>query len=435
MQRPISDWMVRARGAVRRVGGGASRAACAAAWLALASVLPLIATVRAASQPPPIRVGVLEDSSGDFAAAGTPKLHAVQLAVEEINARGGVLGRRLEVIYYDPQSENRRYQEFARRLIQQDKVDVLFAGFTSASREAVRPIVDRAHQLYFYANEYEGGLCDRYAFVTGGVPEQLLSPMVSWLLKHVGKRFYTVAADYNFGQISGEWIRKLVKDGGGTIIGEEYIPLSVSQFSQTIANVQDVQPDVLMTLMIGANQTAFFEQAAAAGLKTPMASFVNGPVFYEHRRFKAPTFDGVYIAANYLEEIDTPANKSFVARWRTKFPNEPYVNQVGEDAYVGVLLYAKGVEAASTADQAAVIKALEGGTMCVDAPEGMVCIDPRTHHTSHNVTLAQVQPDHSLKIVQAFPDVQPYWLAEAGCDLTHKPDTTQYSPSNSPRLN
>jgi urea transport system substrate-binding protein len=384
------------------------------------------------AEPAPIKIGVIEDQSGDFAAAGTPKLHGVELAAKEINAQGGILGRQLVIISYDPQSDNRRYQEFARKAIQQDKVDVLFAGFTSASREAIRPIVDRNGQLYFYANEYEGGLCDSNTFVTGGVPEQLLTPLVSWLSKNVGKRFYTVAADYNFGQISGEWIRNLVASNGGTLVGEEYIPLSVSQFSSTIAKIQAAKPDVVMSLMIGANQTAFFEQAAAAGLKTPLASFVNGPVFYEHKKFKSPTFDGVYIAANYLEELQTTENKQFVERWRQKFPKEPYINQVGEDAYLGVKIYAEAVKNASSSDQAAVIKALEAGNVCVNAPEGKVCVDPKTHHTTHTVTLAQVLPDHSLKMIEIYPDQRPYWLSDAGCDLPKKRDNKQYTPSDPP---
>src|ERR1700733_11372198 len=173
-------------------------------------------SVRAAD---PIKIGQIEDSSGNFAAAGVPKVHGVALAVDEINAKGGLLGRKIQIIYYDSQSDNLRYQEFARRAIQQDKVDVLFAGFTSASREAVRPIVDRYKQLYFYTNEYEGGLCDKNVFVTGVVPEQVLSPFLPWMMEKFGKRVYTIAADYNFGQISAEWIRKIVKENHGEIIG------------------------------------------------------------------------------------------------------------------------------------------------------------------------------------------------------------------------
>jgi branched-chain amino acid transport system substrate-binding protein len=335
-------------------------------------------------------------------------------------------------VYYDPQSDNRRYQELARRLIEQDKVDVLFAGLTSASREAVRPIVDRAKQLYFYTNEYEGGVCDKNTFVTGVVPEQVLSPFIPWFIEHLGPNVYTIAADYNFGQISAQWLRKLVAENKGKMVGEEFIPLSVSQFSQTISKIQAAKPDFLYTLMVGANQASFFEQAAAANLTLPMASFVNGPVFYEHKLFAPPAFNSMYITANYVEELDTPANHEFVARWRAKFPKETYINQVGQDAYFSVYLYAKGVEMAGSADRVAVTKALEGENVCIDAPEGRVCVDPKTHHVSHSISLMKVEPDHSLKRLQVMADIKPYWLGSAGCDLTKKDDFSQYTPSNPP---
>src|ERR1700691_1738314 len=177
----------------------------------LAAIVALTATgIFANAEEAPIKIGQIEDSSGALAAAGLPKVHGLALAVDEINAKGGVLGRKLQVIYYDGQSDNTRYQEFARRAIQQDKVDVLFAGLTSASREAVRPVVDRYKQLYFYNNEYEEGVCDKNVFVTGVVPEQVLSPFLPWMMEKFGKRVYTIAADYNFGQISAEWIRQIV---------------------------------------------------------------------------------------------------------------------------------------------------------------------------------------------------------------------------------
>ena len=181
-----------------------------------------------------IKLGILEDQTGNFAIAVVPKIHAYEMAVKEINAKGGVLGRKLEIVRYDTQSDNTRFQEFARRLIEKDKVDVIFGAFSSASREAIRPIIDKAGMLYFYNNQYEGGVCDANVFVTGAVPEQQFSTLVPWMMEKYGKKVYTIAADYNFGQISAEWVRNIVKQNGGTMVGEEFIPLDVSQFSQTI---------------------------------------------------------------------------------------------------------------------------------------------------------------------------------------------------------
>ena len=125
-------------------------------------------------------------------------------------------------------------------------------------------------------------------FVTGAVPEQQFSTLIPWMMEKYGKKVYTIAADYNFGQISAEWVRSLVAEGGGTMVGEEFIPLSVSQFSQTIQNIQKAAPDFVVTLLVGANQASYYEQQAAAQVNLPMASSVNVGQAYEHKRFKPP---------------------------------------------------------------------------------------------------------------------------------------------------
>src|SRR3981081_3281138 len=237
----------------------------------------------------PIKLGVLEDQSGDFALATIGKVHGIQLATDEINAAGGISGRKLELVIYDTQSDNTRYQEFMRRVLQRDKVNVVFAGFSSASREAYRPIVDQLDGFAFYNNQYEGGVCDGHMVVTGAVPEQQFSTLIPWMIEKYGKRVYTIAADYNFGQISAEWVRMIVKQNGGEMVGEEFIPLGVSQFSQTIQNIQKVKPDVLITLLVGTAQSSYYEQANAAGLHVPMGSSVNVGQGYEHKPFQPPS--------------------------------------------------------------------------------------------------------------------------------------------------
>lgn len=380
----------------------------------------------------PIKLGLLEDQSGNFAIAVIPKIHAVELAVEEINSKGGVMGRKIKIIHYDTQSDNTRFQEFARRLIQQDKVDVILGAFSSASREAIRPIMDKYNQLYFYNNQYEGGVCDSNVFVTGAVPEQQFSTLIPWMMEKYGKRVYTIAADYNFGQISAEWVRMIVKEKGGTMVGEEFIPLSVSQFSQTVQNIQKAKPDVLVTLLVGANQASFYEQQAAANLGIPMASSVNVGQAYEHRRFKAPALKDMYVTANYVEEVDTPASNDFKQRFHAKFPKEPYINQEAANAYDAVYLYKAGVEKAGSTNQKKVAAALRSG-ICTTGPSGKVCIDPKSQHLSHTIYLIHVKADHSVEIPKVWDNIQPYWLGQVGCDLSKKSDHEQYTPSRLPK--
>ena len=196
--------------------------------IAIATVFTVTTSGMATAAEQPIKIGLLEDASGNFALPVIPKIHATELAIDEINAKGGILGRKIDLIQYDTQSDNTRFQQMARRLIKNDKVDVIFGAFSSASREAIRPIMDREKQLYWYNNQYEGGVCDSNVFVTGAVPEQQFSTLIPWMMAKYGKKVYTIAADYNFGQISAEWVRKIVKENGGTMVGEEFIPLSLS---------------------------------------------------------------------------------------------------------------------------------------------------------------------------------------------------------------
>ena len=178
----------------------------------------------------PIKLGVLEDQSGDFAAATIGKVHGIELATDEINAAGGIAGRPIELVVYDTQSDNTRYQEFMRRVLQRTRSTWSSPASPRASREAYRPIVNQFDGFAFYNNQYEGGVCDANMIVTGAVPEQQFSTLIPWMMEKYGKNVYTIAADYNFGQISAEWVRNIVKENGGTMVGEEFIPLGVSQF-------------------------------------------------------------------------------------------------------------------------------------------------------------------------------------------------------------
>ena len=401
----------------------------------LTSFLFIFSSVKADT----IKLGILEDETGNFAIAVVPKIHAYELAVKEINANGGVLGKKLEIVRYDTQSDNRRFQEFARRLIKKDKVDVVFGAFSSASRESIRGIMEKNKMLYFYNNQYEGGVCSKTTFMTGAVPEQQFSTLVPWMMEKYGKNVYTIAADYNFGQISAEWVRQIVKENGGTMVGEEFIPLDVSQYSQTIQKIQKAKPDVLMTLLVGAKQASFYEQQASAGLKIPMGTSINVGQAYEHKRFAPPALENMYVTVNYIEEVHDviksgefhDKSKDYVKRFRALYPDEPYINMESANAYNAIYIYAKAVEKAGTTETMKVVEALESG-ISQDGPSCVVTMDPKSHHGSHTIFLIEVGKGHKVSIPKIWKDIKPYWLGESGCDLANKADYSQYTPSNPP---
>ena len=395
------------------------------------SALFLLAAGNVAAQDR-LKIGLLEDVSGDIALMGAPKLNGTLLALEEINAAGGIMGRQVDVVHLDPQMDNARYQEFARRLIKRDKVDVLIGGITSASREAIRPIIDRTDTFYFYTNQYEGGVCDGNMVSTGAVPEQQFSTLIPWMVEKFGKNVYVIAADYNFGQLSAVWTRDIMTKLGGKIIGEEFIPLGVSQFGQTIQNIQKAKPDWLMMLNVGAAQDSFFEQAAAAKLNIPMGSSIKIMLGFEHKRFAPPALTNMHAVANWFEEIDTPVAEDFKKRWRAKFPEEKYINDMGYNAYVTMYMYKMLVETAQSIKKDDLRKVIATGEACIDAPEGRICIDPKSQHTSHHMRLISVDEDHKVHVTKDFGLIEPYWLGEVGCDLTKHDPKEQYDPNNLP---
>jgi urea transport system substrate-binding protein len=441
----------------------------------------------------PVKVGFIEDESGNLSVYGIQKLHAAQLAVKEINegktlkggpdigagglgtlgsvakkpptiskegvaldvvdtggdksttevvfdedgdvlidsGEKGLLGREVSLLSVDGQSNNALWQQLARRLIQQDKVDVLVAGFASAEREAIRPIVDQFKQLYFYTNQYEGGVADANTFCTGPVCEQQVIPVVQYMVEKFGPRGYTLAADYNFGQLTAAWTKAFAPLVGGQIIAEEFVPLSVSEFSQVIARVQQAKPDWVMTLLVGQNQQNYYPQAAAAGLKFPMASTVNMAQGYEHKRFKPPSLANMHNAIQYQLEVPTARNRAFVKRWMTMFPEDPYIGEMAQNTYFTIHLYAKAARLAGTTDQATLKKALELG-WSIEAPEGSVFLEPGTHHCAHYIRLAVCDENHNVKFVREWPSIQAWWLQRLGVNLVRNPEYKQYTPDEDP---
>ena len=226
----------------------------------------------------PIKVAGIHDASGGLDIYGQPMVATLTYAVEELNAAGGLLGREVQLINYDPQSNIQLYTQFATEAATREKVAVVHGGITSASREAIRPILKRFQTLYFYNTQYEGGVCDRNIFCTGSGPAQNVSKLVPYLMQKWGKKAYIVAADYNYGQITAKWVTKYVREGGGEIVAAEFFPLDVTDFGSTIKKIQAAKPDMVVSALVGGAHISFYRQWAAAGMKAeiPMASTTFG---------------------------------------------------------------------------------------------------------------------------------------------------------------
>ena len=237
-----SEPLVRAmlRDAIRRMASG---------WRKNLICAALIGTTFLTVPPParaddPIKIGSIFDLTGDLNIYGIQQSRGLHLAVDKINEDGGLLGRKVEIVESDAQSQQAKYTQYANTLLMRDHISALFAGLTSSAREAIRPIARRANIPYFYSSLYEGGACDKQTFVTGPSASQQLGVLIPWAIKTYGRRLFVMAPDYNFGTISTEWIRKYAADNQAEVIGTDILPLTVTDYSPTIQKIQQAKPDV-----------------------------------------------------------------------------------------------------------------------------------------------------------------------------------------------
>ena len=389
--------------------GGVTATVCAPA---------LIRSAAAAGEP--IVIASMYDLSGALESSGKPMYDVLRFAVDEINDAGGLLGREVKVVSYDTQTNMQLYPQYAQEAALKHKVAVVHGGITSASREVIRPVLDRYRTLYFYDMPYEGGVCDRNIFISGVTPAHNTQIIVEHGLNNWGKKVYILAADYNYGQITSDWVRKFVRDGGGEVLGADYFPLDATSFGSSISKIQAAKPDWIMTVLVGGPPVSFFRQFHAAGLtgRIPIASTTFGGG-NEQLVLTPEESEGIVVGNNYIETLDNPVNASFLKRFRAKFGADyPPISELTYSSYLGMLLWAEGVKKAGTLDRDKLIEALESG-ITIDGPGGAVTLDPNTHHCIFDVHIARFHDKRPI-VVKTYPQRTPADTA-AVCDLKKNP--------------
>src|SRR3977135_3360481 len=309
----------------------------------------------------PINVASIHDVSGGLDIYGKPMVDALTFAVEEANAAGGLLGRRIKLISYDTQSNMQFSAQFAQQAALKDKVAVVQGGITSASREVIRPVLDRFKTLYFYNTAYEGGVCDRNQCDTGVPPAQTVEKLVRYAMKKWGKKVYVIAADYNYGQITSKWVKKYVTENGGEVSSIDFFPLDVTNFGSTISKIQAAKPDFVWSALVGGAHISFYRQWAAAGMRKsiPMAS-TTFAVGNEHIVLSPDECNGMLVCQNYFQDLKNKANEKFVASFHKRFGDDyPNITELAMGTYQGFHLWADAVKKAGSIDRMKVIYALE----------------------------------------------------------------------------
>lgn len=357
-----------------------------------------------------IKVGVLHSLSGTMSISEVSVRDATLLAIEEINAAGGVMGKMLEPIVEDGASDWPTFAEKARKLIQQDEVAVVFGCWTSASRKAVLPVFEELNGLLFYPVQYEGLEASPNIFYTGAEPTQQIIPGVEFLVNELGAdSIYLLGSDYVFPRTANLIIKAQLEDMGVTMAGEEYVPLGGTEFSTIISKIQEAQPAAIFNTLNGDSNVAFFKQFKDAGFTPEDLPVMSVSVAEEEvRGIGAENIAGHYTAWNYYQTTDTPENEAFVAAYKEAYGEDRVTADPIEAGYFGVYLWKEMVEAAGSTEVDAVREAAATGEIEFQAPEGLVKVDPENQHTWKYIRIGQIGEDGLIEEVYASEEsVQP----------------------------
>ena len=366
------------------------------------AIAPLLAWQVHAAEP--LRIGVAVGLSGANSVVAPAVVQASQLAVEEINAAGGILGRKVELEIADDASGAVGAQKAFDTLVFQKKVSAVIAMETSAARNAALPVINRGKLPYIYTSFYEGRSCNPWMYVNGWVPEQQVAPMVDFLAKtRNAKNFFLVGNDYAFGRGMLAFTRKYIEQQGGKVVGEEYLPIDGSDWTSVLSKLRSAKADALISATAGgAPNVSLAKQLKAAGLSLP---YGNLAVDEGTARTMGTDAQGMLLSASYLTGIDTPENKRFMQAMQKKFGAEMKTpNELSEPQYEAFHLYKAAVEKAGSTDAALVIRAL--AEVSFNGPRGVIQMN-RSRHTPLAMRLGQVQADGTVKVLETFEKVDP----------------------------
>lgn len=350
-------------------------------------------------QREPIRIGVLHSLSGTMAISERSLVNAVTLAVEEINARGGLLDRPVEVILADGRSEPRVFAREAQRLLGEGEAEAIFGCWTSASRKTVRPVVERHGSLLFYPVQFEGLELSPNIIYTGAAANQQIIPAVRWCVDRLGRRAFLLGSDYVYPRAANAIARDYIVLSGAGIVGEQYVPLGARDFGAVVAAIRASRPDFILNTLNGDSNVAFFEALHAAGItsrEVPVMSLSLGED--ELRTVSLPAAAGNYAAWTYFQSIDTPANREFVRRFRERFGSDRVTDDAIATAYSSVHLWAQAVRRAKTPHPREVLEVLRDD-QSVETPAGLMFLDRTTQYAWRTVRIGRIRRDGQFDVV------------------------------------
>jgi branched-chain amino acid transport system substrate-binding protein len=337
------------------------------------------------------KIGILFSTSGVTSIIEQSQLNGTLLAIDEINAGGGVRGRMIEPISYNPGSIVACYGEMAEQLIVNDRITVLFGCYMSSSRKEVLPVVERRNALFFYPTLYEGFEYSPNVIYGGATPNQNSVPLANYLMNTFGKRIFFVGSDYIYPRESNRVMRNVLRQGGGEILGERYLPFNTDGggFADLSREIIDMKPDAIFSTVVGQMCIDFYRAYHAAGgdgRTCPIASLTTNEA--EIAAIGCAAAVGHITAAPYFRTINSPANRKFLKAYKQKFGSLRNVTSCCEAAYSQMHMFATALEEVGEMDSNRLHEALLGSTF--DAPQGQIKIDADNAHTYLQARIARV---------------------------------------------
>nr|WP_223884766.1 urea ABC transporter substrate-binding protein [Nocardia colli] len=339
-----------------------------------------------------IKVGSLHSLSGTMAISEVTVANSTKLAVDQINAAGGVLGKKIELVLEDGASDPKTFAEKAEKLISSDCVAAVFGGWTSSSRKAMKPKFESLNSLLYYPVQYEGLEDSKNIFYTGATTNQQIIPALDYLKQKGITSLYLVGSDYVFPQTANREIKAYAKANGIEIKGEDYTPLGSTDFSTIVNKVRTAKAGAVFNTLNGDSNVAFFREYTNAGLKAAEMPVVSVSIAEEEvAGIGAQNIAGQLTAWNYYQTVDTPVNKKFVADYKAAFGADKPTSDPMEAAYASVYLWKNTVEKAKSFAVADIQAAADGVTF--EAPEGLVTVDGSNHHITKTARIGEIRPD------------------------------------------
>ncbi|HET9719888.1 MAG TPA: substrate-binding protein [Solirubrobacteraceae bacterium] len=358
----------------------------------------------------PIKVGVIADQTGPLSPLGGAQANTAKLVVDEINATGGLLGRRIELLTEDGASDDARAAAAAAKLVKADQVDVLLGGIFSSTRQAIKePAVLEGETLYIYPEQYEGGEHHPLLFCTGAVPAQQVEPLIPWIMQRTGARtFYLPSADYIWPHVMNRKVHEVASANGGRILGEEYHPIEHDDWAATVQRINDSGADVVFNTTVPPGCFAFLAALCESGY-TARGGRVIATYFDENLAAALPPeqIEGLYGCIDYYQSVSDPFSRALLDRYNRRFPEGPQFS-AGSGAtgiYRGIRLWEAAVIEAGSLEQAAVLAALDHARI-TEGPGGPAEMVPGQHHLALNVYIAQVRGG-ALQVTESLGAIAP----------------------------